>query len=431
MPVDRSFRFRSLLGACLALAVMTVVGLTAPRPATAQSGGVQRIAAVVNDDIISLRDLETRLGMMIASSKAPNTDAVRRQLLAQVMRGLIDERLKMQEAKRLGISVGDDEVKAAIRDIETNNNLPPGGLTQMLRQAGVPVSTLEDQMRAEVAWVKVVRGRLSRDLFVEEEEVDAVLETARRNLGKPEALLAEIVLTPDAAGSEDQARAAAERLVGEIRGGAQFPALARQFSSAATAASGGSLGWVTIATLEPELESVVQTLKVGEVSDPIRTTTGYTILLLRDLRTREAPDALDLQTRLSQLYMPTRGTAAVPEATRRTLADTLADASSCDEVDAVADEMRLPSSGAVGTLRPRDLPAAVRDVVVDLPENSLSRPIHLDDADVLVMVCERQNPDGLPSRQDIEQRLMQGKLERAANRALRDLRNAALIDIRL
>lgn len=436
MPVHRLFRLRPLVRAGLALAAVAIAGLSAgvvpAGPAAAQSQGVQRIAAVVNDRIISLRDVETRLDLVMSSSNVPNTEATRRQLLPRVVRGLIDERLKMQEAERLGISVTDAELEDAKRQVERNNNMPPGALDQMLRRAGVPMSTLEDQLRAEVAWVKVVRGRLSRDLFVEPAEVDAVLEAARRNLGKPERLLAEIVISPEAAGGdEEQARQGAERLVQEIRNGADFAAVARQFSSAATAGAGGDLGWVTKGTLSPELEEAVQELEVGQITDPVRTTTGYSILLLRDRRTQEAPQPLDLQTRLSQLYMPTSGPAEVPAATRRDLAQTLADASSCEEVNGIAEEMRLPSSGAIGVVKPRDLPPAVRDVVVDLPENTLSSLIPVDGAEVLVMVCERQNPDGLPSREVVEQRLLQGKLERAANRALRDLRNAALIDIRL
>lgn len=402
-------------------------------PVTAQAQSVQRIAAVVNDSIISVRDVENRLALLLSTSNTPDTAQTRRQLLPRVVRSLIDERLKMQEAERLGLSAAREEIEDAKRQIESSNRMPQGALDQIMARAGVPIESLEDQIRADVVWMKVVRRTLVRDVFVEDQEIDAVLETMRRNLGKPEQRVSEILFSvdPTSVSGEDQAQEAARRLAEDLRNGADFASVARQFSSAATAGAGGDLGWVTQGTLASELEQALAGLQEGGISNPIRTTTGYTILKLHERRTPSAPDPANLKVRLSQLYMPTSGPAAVSPEVRQDAMTRVAGATSCEDVNALAAELNLPSSGDVGTLPPAQLPPAVGSVVAELPVDTLSRPISMDGAEVVVMVCERENPDGLPSREDIRTRLGNTKVERAAQRALRDLRNAALIDIRL
>jgi peptidyl-prolyl cis-trans isomerase SurA len=431
MPFTPSFRFRSLAAATLALAAACAALAAAAAP-SAGAEPVQRIAAVVNDSIISLRDVEARLDFVIVTSNVPNTPQARRQFLPRVLHGLIDDELKLQEAKRLGITVSDSEIEDAKRRIESGNGMPPGLLDRMLRQKNVPVSTFEHQLRAGVAWIKAMRGQFRRDLFVQPEEIDAVLESKRRNLGKPERLLSEIVLTTDpTSDNEDQVRKAAERLVSEIRNGADFALIARQFSNTATAGNGGALGWVPEGALNPDLEAALRETAVGAVTDPVRTTTGYTLLYLQDRRNRSATPAEDLRLQLSQLYMPTSGSAAVPPETRRTVAETLRDAKNCSEIDSIADEMRLPSSGSIGELTAKDLPPPLRAAVVDLPENTLSPLVPIQGAEVLIMVCAREDPNGLPSREEIEQEILQTKMERAGEQTLRSLRTSALIDIRL
>lgn len=435
---DRRFRrlpmpFRRATPAMALTAALTVAAVLAPAvgplPAVAQQ--VQRIAAVVNDQAITVYDVDARMNMVIGTSQLPDTAETRQKLLPRVLQQLVDERLKVQEATRLGLSVTDQDVEKAKRQIEQNNNFPPGSLDAQMRAKGVDPKELEKQLRADVAWVKVAQGSLRRQVSVEPAEVDAVLETLRQSLGKPQRLMAEIVLPVNDPSEEEQMRALGERLVQQMRGGAPFQPLARQFSASGTAAVGGDLGWVPQGALDPEVEAAVQALTPGQVSAPIRTAVGYQIVLLRERRDTEKPKPEDVPVRLAQLYMPTQGPAAVPAATRADTLAALSGATGCADVERVATEMRLPNSGALGTMKPSSLPAPVDAVVTGLPENKLSAPITLPDAEVVVMVCERADPSGLPSRDVIEQRLEGEKLDRAAQRALRDLRRSALIDIRL
>ncbi|MCB2107494.1 MAG: SurA N-terminal domain-containing protein, partial [Rhodobacteraceae bacterium] len=181
---SRSFRIG------LAVAAALTVHVTA---SPAQQGSMG-IAAVVNEDIITVYDVQTRLGMIIATSGLENTPEIQRRLVPQVIQGLIEERLKMQEARRLEITTTEAEVRGAVDLIEAQNGMAPGSFRQLFQQRGIDMGTLYSQIEADVAWVKVVRQDLARDVSVPPEEVKNVIARLKANQGKPEHLLAEIFL---------------------------------------------------------------------------------------------------------------------------------------------------------------------------------------------------------------------------------------------
>lgn len=444
-PLPTRFRFRpcamalAVLGAMAAVVPALVGGalttgaalVLAPPPAAAQQ--VQRIAAVVNDDVISLHDVQARLTLAIRSAQLPETQETRQRLLPQVLQQLIDERLKAQEGKRLGVDVSPEELLAARRQVERNNDMPPGALDRFLTEAGIDETSFEAQLRAEILWAKIAQTELIQSVTIEPEEIDALLESLRQTMGSPERLLAEILLPVDSPDQDAAVRAFAERLIAEVDQGAPFPAVARQFSLAPTAAVGGDLGWVMEGTMDPRIEGALAALAPGQLTPPVRTAQGYHILALRDRRDPRAIPADQIPMDLSQLLMPLSGPAALPEARRTELGQTLPGRlTSCDDVNQEAESLGLPSSGPIGVLRLADLPPAVAAVVQGLPEKRLSPPIVVDGrAEVMIMVCERLSPLSLPSRERIEMQLEAEKLERVAQRTLRNLRRAALIDIRL
>jgi peptidyl-prolyl cis-trans isomerase SurA len=240
---------------------------------------------VVNDDIISTSDLTARLQLALVSSGLPSTVETRQRLTPQVLRGLVDERLQLQEATRSNISVGEKEIGDAFTRVAEQNRMDRDQLEKMLASQGVPRSTLESQIRSTIAWGKLVQRRLRPSIEIGQDEIDAVLQRIQANAGKPEYLTAEIFLAVDTPDREDEIKRLADRLVEQIGQGASFPAVARQFSQSAGASNGGDLGWVQQGQLPDELDTVLRELKPGQASRPIRSLTGYHILLLRDQRT--------------------------------------------------------------------------------------------------------------------------------------------------
>jgi len=251
-----------------------------------------RPAAVVNDDVISVLDLAMRVELAIVAAGVQDSLEVRRRLTPQVLRGLIDERLQMQEAKRLDISVTDEQVASALQQIAAQNNMTEGEFLTMLRNRNILPTTLIDQIRAQIAWQAVIQRSIRPNVVIAPEEVDEVISRLNARRGAIERRVAEIFIPVETAAREEEALQNANRLLQELRNGANFAGLARQFSQSGTATLGGDMGWVREGELDPDLETVLAQMGPGEVTRPIRTVSGFHILLLRDLR-KNSGDEID------------------------------------------------------------------------------------------------------------------------------------------
>lgn len=434
--IDRSATIAGLGGpvvmlprmmAFLLMAVVFTIFATAAR---AQQ--VYQIAAVVNEEVISVMDLSNRAKLVIFSSGLPGSPEVYRRLTPQILQTLIDERLQLQEAKARNIGVSDAEIDAILRDMEQRNNLPAGGLDDFLAERGIEKTTLESQIRANLGWRKLIRARFQRQAEVGEEEIDEAMRNLQAASDKPRNLVAEIFLAVDDPASEEKVRQSALRIMQQIRNGGRFDELARAFSQNAAAASGGDLGWLVQGQLDDQLEEAITTMQPGEISGPIRSGAGYHIILLRD-RTfpgGASPDKVTVDLRQIILPLPQlvgeaeiRAAAADAEEIRRTV-------DSCDALSG-----SLPGGASVrkiGRLRVSDLAPQIQQTVMALGPDQISMPLRAPNAIVMVMVCDRKTEgDTLPDRNEIADRLRTQKLDLLSRRYLRDLRRSAFIDVRI
>ena len=402
-----------------------------PQAAAPASANGMTIAAVVNEDIISVFDVQSRIDTVIATSGLENTADIRTRLLPQVVDILIDERLKLQEAAHLKIKTTEAEIRQSVDGIEQRNNMPPGGFRTLLAGKGVDMAALYGQIEAEIAWTKVIRQSFERGANVSAEEVNAVIARAKANQGKPEFLLAEISLPVISAAQDQVVRDLANRLVLQARGGTPFPALAQQFSQSPTAVLGGDLGWVVRGEMEPELDDAVTRLEPNQISDPIRTATGYHILALREKRIAGAADPNMAVVTLSQIYLPTVGGRALSPQRLAQLSETISGLTSCEQMNKLATELETPGSGPIPPVYVGGLPEKVHNAVNNLQPGHTSAPIEVGGARLFVQVCVRHDDPGVPSGEQIMNNLQNEKLQNLARQKLRDLKRQALIDVRL
>jgi peptidyl-prolyl cis-trans isomerase SurA len=418
-----------LVALLLALTIMVLV----PPPARSQE--MLRIAAVVNDEVISLLDVNARIRLLLLTLNQPESPSTFREMFPQVLRSLIDEKLELQEAKAKGVEIKESDIDSVIAEIEGNNHMPSGGLFSYLDQHQVPHETITQQIRARLSWQRTVARRLRMTYQVTGDQIDEALEQIKANRGKPEYLVAEIFLGIDTPEGEPDIKANAERLVNDIKQGGEFAAMARQFSEGGSAAAGGDLGWVQPAQLDPNMAETLEHMKVGEVSAPIRTISGYHILWLRERRVNSAPAPADNRIALRRILVPVgpNATAADIAEKKDQIQQAAQPIKSCDDVARVAAELHAPGTTDLGTLRVADLAPAVQSVVADLPIGQASAPIALDNGLAVLVVCQRTDPGGgagLPSRDEVSNRILSEKLDGEARKYLRDLRQAAFIDLR-
>jgi peptidyl-prolyl cis-trans isomerase SurA len=412
----------------LAVFVMMVTGDI--RPVSAQ---VVSIAAVVNDELVSAYDVKLRQDVILSSAGIKPTKEARRRNRAQVLRTLINEKLQLQEAKRLNITVSSSEIERAKRRIETQNKLQSGTFSDFMRERGLPEAAVIGQLRSEIAWNTVLRRKLNPKIQISDEEVAEVFARYNKSQGLQERQIAEIFLPVDTPKQEAEVASTTRRLVAQMRKGTPFTAIASQFSQSNTARNGGVVGWILEGQLAPELEAALTGMKTGTFTKPIRTPEGYYILFLRGLRRVGVSDPMTAEVTLKQIALPLAKTASDATLQKQMKkANSIAAAlRGCDDIDRVAKEIKTPGSGNVGTLKIGELPDKFRNIVSQLKIGQASAPVRTDQGLHVLMVCKRvEAPAYHPTSEMIAQSLGEQRLGMMARRYMRDLRRTAVIDLR-
>lgn len=392
-----------------------------------------RIAAIVNDDVVSLNDLNERITLVIRSANIPDTPENRQRVSSQVLRSLIDERLEMQEAKRLGVAATKEEINQALTRIEQQNNIPKGGLDAFLAKEGIARASLVSQVTASLTWAKVVRNRLSQDVTISDEEVDEVLAHLKDTADVPQDRVSEIYLAIDNPTQEPEVKQLADRLIQQIRSGVRFDAVARQFSQSPTAAVGGDLGWVTESQLLPELGDALKKMNPGEMSYPLHAGGGYYILYLVERRTLGKPNPDNTVLSLVEVVLPLPSGAS-PDQQHKVMQHAQqisSEVKSCGELAKIGRDEAPQTSRELPDVKAGELPQPLRQTVLALDVAQASKPLPTPGGVVVAMVCQKQKPQGgLPTREEIADSLARERLDALARRYLRDLRRGAYVDIR-
>jgi len=405
--------------------VLVVYASLCGAAALAQQTG--RIVAVVNDDIITRYDVIARLGIALSSSDVEDRPEIRSRLGPQILRTLVDERLQVQEARRLGIGVSASEIAREIATIEQRNNMDPGGLARYLGANGLDIRALEEHLLAEVAWRKVLNRRIVPRIEVGADEVVSRLAERRAAVGSREYAVSEIFLALDGPAQEDEVRAAADGIVAQLRAGASFSGLARQFSQSSSAATGGDIGRVRSGQLDPRLEAALEALAPGGFSVPVRLDNGFYILLLRE--SGIVKGAPEVELALKRLYF------AAPEGTgeeglaalRERAAAAASTVAGCADMERAAAEAGLDGPVDAGRLALEDMPERLQDAVAKLDTEVASDPVRWEDGFLVLMVCDRsESPAFAAERAEIAQQLRLERINRRADRYLQDLRREAL-----
>lgn len=421
---------------CLLLGLAAGV-LAGPRPAAAQDE--LKIAAVVNDDVITQLDVFTRLRLAMLSARLQDTPETRQRLLPTVMRTLIDEHLKLQEAKSEGVTVGDGEVNARISGLAKRNNLSREDFETQLSSNGILVSALEDQVRSDIAWARLVQRKLRSTIRITDAEINEAASRAKLAQGKTEYHLSVIFQQVDSPKDAGAVQQSAQRLLEQLQAGADFASLAQEFSQDTSASNGGDMGWVRPDQGDPaigrELAQLGSDPSVkGRVLGPIQGTGGYYLVRIEDIRTSDestmAPGSVHL-VRLLWSLAPNASDKEVKSA--QDLADAFSSKTqSCEEFSRAAQSGEAGGNANftdMGRVPVDDMPPEIRQMVMNQQVGQPTAGIRGDGGVAIFVVCDRGGADN--SRVALADRLAAERLETLARGYLSDLRRAAYIDIRL
>jgi peptidyl-prolyl cis-trans isomerase SurA len=263
--------------------------------AVAKAELVDRVAAVVNRDVIALSEVEKRAAPELARmAQAERDPAKRSELRTRIIKGsldaLIGEKLMEEQIQELGLGVTDAELEAAMADVRRQNNATEEGqFERLLASEGFTLAAYKDFLRKQMGRMKLVQMRVTPKVKVSEEDLKAAYtQYSKLETGDSEVHARHILVQVDPsapAEKVDAARKKAEALAAEARKpGVDFAALAKAKSEGPSAADGGDLGYFKRGVMVPAFERVAFSLNEGEVSEPVRTQFGWHILKVEEKR---------------------------------------------------------------------------------------------------------------------------------------------------
>lgn len=387
------------------------------------------IVATVNDQIITGFDLRQRMLTVIAMSQVQPTEENIPAIQQQALQALIEERLQAQEiAKYETLIVTDEEVDQEITGMAQDAGVTPDQYMGFLAQGGIRPEQMRQQLRTEIGWRQLVGGRFNTRARVSRAQVEQALRQLSEAASRPQYLIGEIYIEASRVGGQQAAINGAEQLVAQMVQGAPFQAVARQFSAAPSAARGGDAGWIVQGTVQPALQTALDTLQVGQLSRPIAVEGGVYIIYMRDKRSGAATSLVTLRQAMIELP-ETAGEAEVAAASARLTA--LRPQLTCDNLlQRTSSEAGLLGSD-LGEADVANLAPQFQQVARSAEVGTVSSPVRTPLGLHLVAVCGRRVGGAeVPSYREVEGRLQNQNLAMLARRYIRDLRADALIEVK-
>jgi peptidyl-prolyl cis-trans isomerase SurA len=411
----------------LALIFATFCAVISPASATIS------ILAIVNGEPVTSYELEQRIALLTDATNIEVNDSNRQRIRDDALQMLIDETLKDQSALRANPNVRSVALAKANEFIEATFATETKTGAKVLRDRGIDPATVKSKYFTDLVWADFLRSTYRDKFAVIAEKIDAELIRLEKNASQPQIKLSEIVLTPGPNRSIEQTLALANEMVVAVRKGANFNAIAQQYSVAGSAKQGGRIGWVVISRLPELFSEAVISIADGAVSDPI--SLDGTIYIFRREAERKKGLADESQTRISLVRaifpLPTNATNADRlEAAARIERDTET-INSCEEMQALNDSYGSQTASKLDEIVLADLAPQMQKLVKELEDKQPSEPIAFDEGVATMMVCKRSKPKlNLPTRKEIEQTMLDKLFGTLSERYLLRLRRNAIIDLR-
>jgi peptidyl-prolyl cis-trans isomerase SurA len=415
-------------------------GLLASALAHAAPTPLDSIIAVVNDDVITATELERELSDIRQQLRQQNTplppaDVLRKQVLDR----MVSKRIQLQLAAANHIKIDDEALNRAILNIASQNSLTLTQLRDALLREGFSFETYRENIRGEMTLAQLRQRQVVNRVVVTDQEVDEFLEAqAVQGSASEEYRLSHIlIVVPESANVDtvDKAQRKANDVLAQLRAGVDFAQLAVSESGGQQALQGGDLGWRKAGQLPTVFGGKATTMKVGEISDLIRSASGFHIIKLTDKRSSEDRHVV-AQTHARHILIKTNELTSNDDARRKLeqlheriqRGDDFAELARSHSEDAT----NSANGGDLGWVKPGDLVPDFEEVMNSLKTNELSAPFRTQFGWHIVQVLERRDYDDTEELKKTRARdqIRQRKIEEETVTWLRQLRDEAYVDIR-
>ncbi|WP_025770274.1 peptidylprolyl isomerase [Thioalkalivibrio sp. HK1] len=401
---------------------------------------LNRIVAVVNDEVILLSELDRQLDRVRREMRqSGNFLPPDSNLIRQVLDRMILTRLQLQLARSVDISVDDEQLNRAVMRIAEQNRMSLRDLRDRLRKEGLSFSEFRENLRQDILISEIRRREVDPQVQVSGRDIELYLSSVRNR--KPENEIYRIrhlliAISEDAAGEEvEKARMRLQDIIENIRGGASFSEMAASHSDGQQALQGGDLGWRKAVDLPALISDIVPSLEVGDISDIIRSPSGFHIVTLVDKRS----DRLHIveQTKARHiLVVPDEITDDASARQQLTVLreQILSGADFADIARARSDDVSSSSKGGdLGWINPGETEPEFEQMMLSLEKDEISAPFQSRFGWHIVQVLDRREHDDTEAalRAEAQRNIRRRKFEEALDLWLRRLRDEAYVEYRL
>lgn len=398
------------------------------------------IAAIVNDGVVLKSELDAELRNIVQRLQAQGTQVPPApQLIPQVLERLVIQEIQLQRASRIGILVSDETLNAALADVAQRNGVSLAELPGLLASEGIDYATYRGDLRKQITIDQLRQRDVIARINVTPRELDEYLERQRgREYYNQEFSISQILISlPTAASSSEIARAEqrVDELQQRILTGESFGELAVSFSDGQQALNGGSLGWRKGDELPTVFAEVVPGLQVGQVSEPIRSNSGFHLVRLDDKRGGDP--IMEDQVRVRHILITTNEVLD-DDAARQKLGEVREQILTGDDFAAVAkvlseDPGSAIEGGDLGWSSPRVYAPEFQQLAESMPVGEISEPFRTQFGWHILEVLDRRTQD---TTDDVKRRqaigaIRSSKLGEETELWARRLRDQAFVEYRL
>ena len=432
---------RVLTGLLCTLLLSTGTASAQTRDMSSTGVALDRVIAIVNEGVVLQSQLDAQSALIAdrlqsQGSQLPPADVIRQQVLER----LILQEIQVQRAERLGVQVPDEMLNEALRDVAKRNNIEFEQMPSALEQQGVDYATYREEMRREIMLSMLRQRDVFPRIYVSPREVEQALERDASQAGvNTEYDVSHILLSlPESATTEEMSKveALAHDIHDRAAAGEDFGQLALAYSKAQSALERGKLGWRRMGQLPQFIGDLVMNMESGNVSEPVRTPTGFHIVRLDGTRGGDSGPVMVEQLHARHVLM--RPNEVQDDATTRQRLAAIRDRILAGEDFAALasvtseDPGSASRGGDLGWTSPGTFDPAFEEVLTKLQPDEISEPFRTQFGWHIVQLLGRRTYDQSDElrRQRVVTALRESKVDEETELWLRRLRDEAYVEIR-